>query len=64
MKMTELERHKLLTAADLAAMLAVTPRTLARYRQSVPDFPQPIRITGGRGLRWKVADVIAFIEQR
>ncbi len=64
MNLTELEKHKLLTAAGLADMLGVTTRTLARYRQAVPDFPQPIRITGGRGLRWKVADVITFIEQR
>lgn len=60
----ELQKHKLLTAAGLADMLGVTTRTLARYRQSVPDFPPPIRVTGGRGLRWKAQDVIDFIESR
>ena len=50
----------LISAPDAARLLGVSERSFHNLRHR-PDFPRPITI-GTRCVRWRVADLEAFIE--
>lgn len=51
----------LLTAAETAAMLAVSIGTLANWR-SMGMGPPFIRLNGGRAVRYRLSDLLAYLE--
>lgn len=61
--MTELE--PLLVAADIAALIRVTPRQVVERYAMRPDFPKAIRLPSmhGRGpYRWKRSEIMEWID--
>jgi prophage regulatory protein len=50
----------LMTVEDLAKLLRVSVRTVWRLRQNA-CLPHPVKIGGG--VRWRMSDVKAWIEQ-
>jgi excisionase family DNA binding protein len=50
----------LLTVEDLAKLLRVSVRTVWRLRRNA-CLPHPVKIGGG--VRWRISDVKAWIEQ-
>jgi predicted DNA-binding transcriptional regulator AlpA len=46
----------------VAALLGVGLRTVHKLRHE-PEFPQPVAL-GARATRWKVAEVVAWVESR
>lgn len=55
------ETKLLLTDKEFAAELGVSRPTLWRWRKTIPNFPQPIRV-GPRAVRYRRADLVAFVE--
>ena len=53
----------LITTAEAAKLLGVTRSTLARWRTSDPEFPKAIQL-GPQAVRFRIADVHAFIDKR
>jgi predicted DNA-binding transcriptional regulator AlpA len=60
----KLQPTQLLTTAQVAERLGVSPKTLRNYRSTGrwPDFPQAVYL--GAAPRFHVSDVEAFIERR
>lgn len=55
------DKYKLLLDdKETAAEFGISRPTLWRWRKSIPNFPQPIRI-GPRAVRYRRADIEAFI---
>jgi prophage regulatory protein len=52
--------NQLLTVEDLAKLLHVSVRTVWRLRRNA-SLPRPVKIGGG--VRWRISDVRAWIEQ-
>ena len=50
----------LMTVEDLAKLLSVSVRTVWRLRRNA-SLPRPVKIGGG--VRWRISDVRAWIEQ-
>jgi excisionase family DNA binding protein len=50
----------LMTVEDVAKLLHVSVRTVWRLRRSA-SLPRPVKIGGG--VRWRISDVRAWIEQ-
>jgi excisionase family DNA binding protein len=50
----------LMTVEDLAKLLHVSVRTVWRLRRN-ESLPRPVKIGGG--VRWRISDVRAWIEQ-
>ena len=59
MAQTDSEAPLLMTAAEVAAALAVNPRTIFRWR-SAGTIPPPIQIGGAT--RWRRRDIEQFLE--
>ena len=55
-------REQLLHERDAAAMLAVSPTTLATWRSRRRYNLRWVRVGGGRAVRYRLSDVLAFIE--
>ncbi len=53
----------LLTTADAAAHIGVAPSTLAHWRSAGDPHPPALRL-GRRALRYRVADLDAWLEQQ
>ncbi|UNP89645.1 helix-turn-helix domain-containing protein [Aeromonas encheleia] len=51
----------LLTDKETAVEFGISRPTLWRWRKTVPNFPQPIKV-GPRAVRYRRADIVAFIE--
>jgi predicted DNA-binding transcriptional regulator AlpA len=58
--LSEKPPKELINAADFAAMLGVTKRTLFRLRAK-KAIPMPLRISNGI-IRWRLKDVRAFLD--
>jgi prophage regulatory protein len=52
--------NQLMTVEDLAKLLRVSVRTVWRLRRNA-SVPRPVKIGGG--VRWRISDVRAWIEQ-
>ena len=52
--------NQLMTVEDLAKLLHVSVRTVWRLRRNA-SLPRPVKIGGG--VRWRISDVRAWIEQ-
>lgn len=50
----------LLTRAELAKLLGVSPQTVSRYEAN-PDFPRRIVLPGGN-VRYLLSDITSYIE--
>ena len=58
------ENHvRLLSVAQVAAMLGVSHRTVWRWSVTVDDFPRPVKLTNAT-TRWRMADVVAWMDRR
>lgn len=61
-----LEEDEIMTAAEVAAMLKVAPRTVAetwlRGRNN-PTFPRPFYL-GGKTKRWYRKDIVAWANSK
>lgn len=56
---------RLLTVADLAAILRLSPKTLKSDVSRRPEtLPPRVRVPGGRRVLWRAKDVEAWLEQR
>ena len=54
------------TAADCAAYLRVTARTVAERYAARPDFPKALKLPGSKAghMRWMAKDVMRWAEGR
>lgn len=50
---------RLLTIADLADVLRLSPKTIKNRRPE--DLPKAVRLSGHRGRRWRESDVRAWL---
>lgn len=55
-------KDRLVTATTAAKMLCIKPQTLAAWRHR--GYPLPWVRLGGRAVRYKVSDLVKFIEDR
>jgi len=62
--MASTTHERLLTDTELAAMLGVKPATPAQWRCKKTDGPPWITIGAGRTVRYRLSDVLAYIECR
>lgn len=51
----------MLSTADIAKMLDVTPKTVATHYTKRPDFPRPVINISQKLRRWHRADVIHWM---
>jgi len=56
-----LNNVQLLSPAQAAALLSISVRSLWRLL-AAGELPQPVRIGGGRLVRWKLSDLERMIE--
>lgn len=52
----------LISGEQLDALFGIASATRYRWQETDPAFPKPVRFPGGRTVRWRLADVIAYIE--
>ena len=55
---------QLLTREDVETLLGVSPNKLRDIRTVDPTFPPPVRLPGGRLLRWDADDLAAWLDTR
>ncbi|MCB4862551.1 AlpA family phage regulatory protein [Sphingobium sp. PNB] len=51
----------LLTDKEVATLMGISSRHVHRLRQTDPNFPKAISL-GARCVRWKLAEVTAYVE--
>ena len=58
-----LDLKRLISTAEVAHLAGVSDSSVRRWRYEVPDFPQA-RILGDRTLRWRLAEVLDWLDSR
>ena len=54
---------RLLSVAQVAAMLSTSKRTIWRWASTVVDFPRPVKLAEGT-VRWRLAEIQAWVDRR
>lgn len=62
MSSTTTESIKLVDARELAGLLGISIRTVWRM-VAAGELPSPVRLGGGRIVRWRLARVQKYVEQ-
>jgi predicted DNA-binding transcriptional regulator AlpA len=55
---------ELITLQETARRLGVSTDTVRRWSHLITTFPQPVRLPGSNRLRFKVAEVEAYIAHK
>lgn len=58
----EFHQDVLITRLQLQEILKLSRATIYRRMSEDSLFPRCIRLLGGRAVRWKLSDVLAYIE--
>lgn len=52
---------RMINAEKLCEILDISKATMYRRLKDDPNFPQPLRFSGGRTMRWRLSDVMEYI---
>lgn len=55
-------QEALITRQQLEELLKISRATIYRRMQQDSLFPRGIRLLGGRAVRWRLSDVLAYVE--
>jgi len=56
-------QEQLLRVEDVRRRLQLSRSSFYRLRKRRPDFPAPVHPTGGTAVRWRQADIDAWLEK-
>jgi len=56
-----MDDQQLLRVEDVQRRLNLSRSSFYRLRKKRPDFPKPLRPTGGSAVRWRKADIDAWL---
>ena len=61
--LADLRSQLILKQAEVAALLGCALPTIKEYRDADPTFPRPVWLPARRGLQWRTADILAWVER-